>query len=557
MNLPSVSRAEKFVFLAAFGLIVLSRVVAVFIGRDPGFDQAMVMSSFPLASFADYFRPLPLFEQGSSLGSIAQLDLVSHLFGTEGTGRFAAMRVWSAVVACTGYFVLYRILRRSFSWIVVGLILILIASPTEIILFTTNDKNYVNEFLCACLMIWAGHAYLDRPDSRRFTFFVGVTLLTCVFALTAPLILAATGGGMLVALLARMPASEWLAPATRRTLLQLVALGLIGIVLCGLFYVFYTKPITVFQNTAYANRYELTFLELGNPLSAHNLNAMKIILRAFHEMAQPAYFVEVVHRLGLISHLTVFHVVTMTIALIGFPAYWKRSKFLAGGLAFGILTFLILNLANLLPILQMRYFMFFTPFAVPCFAMGLVTIVEALSRWLHRPSLASPAIAVVTLAIGGAATIQASDLKYMEVSEKLALIDRYQAPLWLYYGAQPSVRALRPDLLTGKERTVLGLISHDSVMDSWTRAARDELNFMTSESYYAEVAKDLEGQEPVWLLLTHYWPEERDRGAGLARIFAMAEADGRQCRKLTRDGGIVALCTLPDDFPNEFSDTLK
>ena len=541
-------RYERYFPVIIFALIILSRIIAIVDGRDPGFDQAMLMANFPLDSLHSYFQPLPLFEQATALGSVALLDLASNVFGDEGLARLHAIRIWAALAACLGYLVLYQILRQSFSIWEATLALTLIAAPNEVLLFTTNPKNYVNAFLASCLLMCVGQAYLKNPDGRRIAAFLGVTLLTCIFAFTAPLIVAATGGGMLVATLSRYPRSEWAGPQARRDLLRLTVMGLVAVICCLLFYLYFTKPVTILDQTAYADRYDAVFLTIAAPFSDHNLYVGRNILRVFYLMVAPAYLNELIFWLGLLQYATIIHLMCLLVSLVGFPILWRRSKFLAGGLIAGTLTILIANTAQVLPIASVRHFLFLTPFVVPCFALGLVRIIEFILTRLKAKAFVPAVLSVIMLAICGAAALRSGDLKNTEVSEHLARIDEFPAPLWIYYGAQPSVRTLRPDLILNPNAKVMGILPHASTTSSWMLAARDSQNRLTSEDYFKQTATALAGQEPIWLLFAHYLSETRVP-EGLDRFIGIAEADGRICQTQRAPGSLLALCAMPDELP--------
>ncbi|SLN75809.1 hypothetical protein [Ruegeria meonggei] len=551
MSSLHISRYERYLPIVVFALIIISRIIAIVDGRDPGFDQAMLMANFPLESLHSYFQPLPLFEQATALGSVALLDLVSNVFGNEGLTRIHAIRIWAALAACLGYFILYHMLRQSFSIWEATLALTLIAAPNEALLFTTNPKNYVNAFLVSCLLMWVGQAYLKNPDGRRVAAFLGVTLLTSIFAFTAPFIVAATGGGMLVATLSRYPRQEWTSPQARRDLLRLTVLGLMAVICCLLFFLYFTRPITVLDQMAYANRYDAVFLTIASPFSDHNLYAGKNILRVFYLMVAPAYLNELIFSLGLLQYITIIHLICLLISLIGFLTLWGRSKFLAGGLSAGILTILVANTAHILPIASVRHFLFLTPFVVPCFALGVVRVVEFILARLNAQAFVPVVLSVIMLAICGAAVLRSGDLKNAEVSEHLARIDEFPAPLWIYYGAQPSVRTLRSDLILNPNAKVIGLLPHESTTSSWMLAARESQNRLTSEEYFKQTATALAGQEPVWLLFTHYLSETRVPN-GLDRFIGIAEADGRVCQTQSAPGSLLALCAMPDDLPTNW-----
>ncbi|MEZ5777143.1 MAG: hypothetical protein R3E44_02150 [Paracoccaceae bacterium] len=530
--------------LGALALIIASRVIAIADGRDPGFDQAMLMSNFPLDSLAQYFRPLPYFEQATALGSVMELDLVSRIFGAEGLARFTGVRILAAMAACLGYYLLYRVMRPSFRSAEIALILILMASPQETLLFTTNPKNYVNEFLAACLLIAAAARCLRKPDVTGVLAFLAASLLACVFSFLAPVLLVAAGGGLAVATLLRN------GPGASRETARLAGLALPALGLSALFYLFFTRIVTMPDQSAYADRYATTFVDLWNLRSAGNAEAAENILRVLFLMVAPSYLDAILFRAGLISGLPALYAIFAFIALVGLPAYFRRSKLLAGGLLVGGAAILVLNAAHLLPIASTRHFMFLAPFAVPSFALGVVAILQAVFRRI-RLSLLTPAIAAITLAIGAAAVLRAADLENTEVSAHLDRVAKYDAPLWIYYGAQPSVRALRPELIARGAPRTLGLLRHETTMSSWTTQARGRENHLTSEAYYERAATELAGTGPIWLLFAHYWPEAMTED-GLDRFYRMAEADGRVCRRVGAKGGVLALCALPEEFPAGF-----
>jgi len=536
--------------LLTFLLIIASRVIAIVDGRDPGFDQAMLMSNFPLDAFVQYFRPLPFFEQATSLGSVVELDLVSRIFGAEGLARFTGVRVLAAMAACLGYYLLYRVMRPNFHNAEIALILILLASPQETLLFTTNPKNYVNELLASCLLIAAAARYLRIPDVTGVLAILASSLFACVFSFLAPVLLVTVGGGLLVSTLAQHRAGDWLSRDAARNLVRLAGLALPVLALSVLFYYFFSHVVTVPDQAAYADRYAATFFDIWGPTSAENAEVAENTLRVLYLMVAPPYLDVVLYRMGLISWLPSLYAPFGLIALVGLPTYFRKSKLLAGGLLVGGAAILVLNVAHLLPIASTRHFMFFAPFAVPSFALGIVAILRAIMRWI-KPSWLPPVIAAITLAIGAAAVLRASDLENTEVSDHLDRVAKYDAPLWIYYGAQPSVRALRPDLIARGAPKTLGLLRHETTMSSWTTQARGSRNHLTSEAYYERVAADLAGTGPIWLLFAHYWPEVLTDD-GFDRFCRMAEAGGRICRKVTANGGLLALCTLPDEFPAGF-----
>lgn len=544
------------VSVALFVLIILARVLAVVDGRDPGYDQAMLMANFPLESFASYFMPLPYFEQATALGSVAELDLASRVFGNEGLARFHAIRTIAATLAVCGYVMLWRIMRRRLDLPEAVLALALVASTNEVLLFTTNPKNYVNEFFFTCLLLWVGIAYLENPKVKRAAIFLGVSFLTCAFSFVAPLIFIAVGGGVLAALIFKNRDDERISMTKRPLLVKVLGLGSTCFLISLLFHILYTVPMTALDQIAYADRYAHSFIQLAPLISSHNVEAIKGILNVFYLMVEPAYFPQALHAAGLISFLPTIHVLCALVALWGFPVYWQKSKVLAGGLAAGSVVFLLLNILHVLPITSVRHFLFFTPFAVPCFAVGLVRILRAVLTALKRGPWAPATTCALGFVLLIVAAVRSTDLENAQISSHLELVAQHPAKLWVYYGAQPGLRALRPDILNGGNVKVIGLLNHKSTTQSWQLQARDENNHLTSDDYMKRVAVWLSGSDPIWLLFTHFRPEERVPGQ-LSRFVEAAEADGRNCRRKDDNGGVLFFCALPGEVPEDLDALLN
>ncbi len=546
MSMSSRSAAVLPVLLLA--IIALSRIVSIWDGRDPGYDQAMLMSNFPLPPFATYFGPLPYFEQAAPLGSVLELDLVSRIFGNEGLTRFTVIRLIAAALAVGGYFILWRIMRRYFETPEVLWAIALLACTNEVLLFTTNPKQYVFGFFFACALLWAGLSFLDRPTLKRAAVFTGCAILACLFAFTAPLILATVGGGLLAELISRHRSSAMSGPDFQQGLYRLLGLGAVTLTISLGFHVWYTLPMAELDQVAYADRYLDSFISVTAAFSAQTIESVRGILNVYFLMIEPVYFPQTLHVSGLIWLLPTIHVLCAVIALVGLPTYWRKAPVLAGGLVIGTLAFLVFNAFQKLPITSVRHFLFFTPFAVPCFAVGSIVILRWFLNLLRLSRVATPMICVLSFGLVSVALARSADLKNNEISAHLEMVERHPAKMWVYYGAQPSLRALRPDLMSGENFEVIGLLNHNSTTQSWQMQARDDDNFLTSDDYVERAAEWLSGTDPIWLVFAHYWPEKLVPG-GVSRFVELARADGRVCKTSTDKGGILVFCAEADAIP--------
>lgn len=133
----------RWLLLLAVVAIVVTRIIALGDVRDPDRDMAMLMTNVPLAGMADYFRPLPYYEQTTPLGHLFLIDMLSRLFGPEGMARFLAVRTVSAVagLAALGLIALsYRRFTRSGE---LALIRLLSAMSLQMMVFSVSEKPYI------------------------------------------------------------------------------------------------------------------------------------------------------------------------------------------------------------------------------------------------------------------------------------------------------------------------------------------------------------------------------------------------------------------------------
>ena len=544
---PISDAQAKILLGVALFLIAGSRLLALAAGRDPGFDQSMLLSNFPLGSYGQYFKPLPFFEQTAPLGVVMILDQLSAAFGREGHGRILAIRSAAIVAACIAYVVFYQTLRPYFGPAISVLAVTLTASSTEALVFTTNAKHYVYEFLASVLMIAAALRFLEKPNRQGALAYLAAAAFTIVFAFTAPLILAIAGGALVVSVLARQTGplhARLFAPDMVRTL----ALTGIAVAAASLFYLLYTRAVTALDFAAYAASDVSTFIRLQTPFFSTNAEIFSYLLKIFYRLAEPTFVHITIWHLQIYEFRSFIWMGFLLISLLGVVLVWRRSLFFGAGVTAGVTGILILNIAGMLPFTGVRHFMFLSPFTVPCFALGAVAIIGSLLRWCGRESWMFVIVLLIVAACGLAASQRATKLESHQVSDYLSRTERIAAPIWLYYGAQPSVRALRPSLIEAGAPGVLGLLDHQSTSSSWLVPARDDGLSLTNEAYLRRTSAALAGTGPIWLLLTHTAVERRVEN-GRFRYLWMAMAKGRECWWAEGGGAVLAFCALPADLP--------
>ncbi len=535
--------------------IIASRVLAVAWGRDPGFDQSMLLSNFPLQAYAQYFLPLPFFEQTAPLGAVAFLDHLSAAFGSEGHARITAVRSVAALAACLAYFMLYRALRPSFGAAIAALATILVASGTVALMSTTNAKHYGYEFLASVVMITVALRHLERLDIRSGMAYLVAALFTAIFAFTAPLLLVTVGAALICAVFARQVGpmhARIMAPDMVRT----VVLTGLSVALALAFYLLYTRTVTALDFAAYSASDATAFIHLETPFLSKNKETLFYLLDIFYKLAEPTFVHPIIWRLGLYDYRLLLSLSFLSISLLGLVIAWRRSVFFGAGATFGLSGILILNVAGALPFTAVRHFMFLSPFTVPCFALGLVAMISAFLGLFRREAWTFGMLALLVATCGLALCLQATKLKTHEVSEYLDRTEQIDAPIWLYYGAQPSIRALRPSLLKERAPRLIGLIDHRSSPSGWLAAARADETAHTSEAYLRRARADLSGTEPIWLLFTHTLAEQHVTD-GRIRFIEMAIAPGRKCWWAEGNGGLLVFCALPEDIPRSKLEALS
>src|SRR5262249_21379446 len=147
-------------------------------------------------------------------------------------------------------------------------------------------------------------------------------------------------------------------------------------------------------------------------------------------------------------------------------------------------TTIIINLAGRFPFVWERHFYFMAPLFAAMLVLGAG---EALSRLRSRaalPARTAPfgfALLMTFYVAGGMHGLRS--LKVLEVSPLLRHIETVSpnTPVWVYYGAQPTVSVLASSSLVQ-----LGLLDHRSSLEGWQvrTGSVDPLNVrVTSRAY--------------------------------------------------------------------------
>lgn len=168
-------------------IILVTRLTPIWGGYDPWIDESMLLSSFPLESWAALFRPLPLFEQATPLGHAVLLHITTGIFPQDAV---MATRLVSAMAGLTAAGFLYATLRR----VTIGdervLALSLICLSPFIIRYSLEIKPYIFDYLSTCMVMYAGARLIHARRVVDMAVFVTAGVFAVVFSFTAPLVIA-------------------------------------------------------------------------------------------------------------------------------------------------------------------------------------------------------------------------------------------------------------------------------------------------------------------------------------------------------------------------------
>ena len=529
-SLPTMPNDRTILLISALS-ILLMRLVAVIDGRDPGHDMSMLMANLPLAGFADYFRPLPLFEQTTTLGHLFIIDTATKIFGDTGFDRLIAVRAIAALASLLGLFFMFMTLRRYLGAREIALILILATWSEQAQWYASNEKQYVFGFMSSALLIWMAHRYDEMPGFGNAALFVFASVVAAVFAFSAPIIVAMVGGGLLIATLIRMFAGE----RGFKDVVQLAILGAFSIAPALFLYLVYTTPVTEFDLAAYAIRDEESFLTLSDGLSDQNITNVTLFVRFIYKLSEFPFALELFKFAGFMR--PALHGIFLATALLGFVVLLRRSALLSSILVMGFAVCFTLNALHLLPNTATRHFMFLIPVTVTCYGLGIATVLAFLLGAFRAGDRAvGQVFAGVALVAGVFGIVRAATLEEHEVSAHLARVTADQAPLWVYYGGQPSMMTLKPPV-----DEFLGLIPAASDNTSWYLGARQDDILRPRPDYFENARSTIAGRDHVYLLFVHYWPEARF-GDGLEPWVEMAEDEIGPCTRFDDIGTVLFDC---------------
>ena len=485
------------VLVCALGSALVLRLFVP--ARDPWLDEAMLGLNIKAIGLGDLFRPLPFYEQAAPPGYLALCYLARSI--APDAFFISAVRAVSTVLMIATFYLLLR-LTTAYGGLksAVFLAAVLLASDS-VLTYGVELKQYAADVLATTAILFAGYGLSRSIDARSVLRFFAVTLVASFFSFTAAIPAAAVLGSTLVlhwwrgrrarqavgGSAAGRPAwVGWWSVCAVLTVVSVVAMKKLV-----------TDPLTAMQFSAYSDVYK-TFL---NPRASIGSNA-QILEWLFARIYEFMYLNTFAERHAAATRHAGMLVAAVAIVAVNILAARKSPYLVLTSLMlFGAI--LTLNLARLFPIGYTRHLLFAAPILIVPVALGTSELFETVGR--RAGTLARR---VTTFGVYGALLGLAALATYRTVRADKSVESRFlgevlrtdaASPVWVYFGAQPTVRLIAPPGLR-----FIGMLDYRSGNASWMqRAGVLSRSDPHGDPYLEGFRQVLRGQNSVWLLFTY------------------------------------------------------
>ena len=529
------------VLVCALGAALVLRLFVP--ARDPWIDEAMLGLNIKAVGLGDLFRPLPLYEQAAPPGYLVLCYLARSI--APDAFFVAAVRAVSTVLMIATFWLLLR-LATAYGGLKSAVLLAAVLLASDFILtYGVELKHYAADVFATAAILYAGHDLSRSMNARSVLRFVAVVLVASFFSFTAPIPAAAVLGSTLVLhwWRARRSGKEAAgAPAVRPAWAGWWSLcAVLTVVSVVAIKKLVTDPLTAMQFSAYPDAYK-TFL---NPRNSIGSNA-QILEWLFARIYEFMYLNTFADRLaGATRHIGILAAMAAIVGLNILAARKSPYLVLTGLMLFGAI--LTLNLAKLFPIAYTRHLFFAAPILVMPVALGTSEFLEVVGRRAGALARRAATVGVYGVLLGLAALATYRTVRADKAVESRFLGDALRmgaaSPVWVYYGAQPTVRLIAPPGLR-----FIGMLDPHSGDASWVRRGGVLSRGDPGGDVYLEgFRRALRDQDSVWLLFTHtqlYVRPEQSldpylavagsvvgacklrRAAGLDRLYWCSRGDG-------------------------------
>ncbi len=485
------------VLLCALGSVLVLRLFVP--ARDPWIDEAMLGLNIKAVGLGDLFRPLPLYEQAAPPGYLALCFLARSI--APDAFFVDAVRAVSTVLMIATFYLLLR-LATAYGGLKSAVLLAAVLFASDFVLtYGVELKHYAADVFATAAILFAGHDLARSMDARSVLRFAAVALVASLFSFTAPIPAAAVLGSTLVVhgWRARRPGKEagaaptvgpswvgWWSLCAALTVVSVVATKKLV-----------TDPLTAMQFSAYPDAYK-TFLDPRNSVGS-NAQILEWLFARIYEFMYLNTFAD--RLAGTTRHIGIL---LAMVAIVGVNILAARKSpylVLTGLMLFGAI--LALNLAKLFPIAYTRHLFFAAPILLVPVALGTSEFLETVGRRAGALARRATTVGVYGALLGLAALATYRTARADKAVESRFLSDALHtdaaSPVWVYYGAQPTVRLIAPPGLR-----FIGMLDPHSGDASWVRRggvlSRGDAR---GDVYLEGFRRVLHDQDSVWLLFTH------------------------------------------------------
>jgi len=484
------------VLLCALGSALVLRLFVP--ARDPWIDEAMLGLNIKAVGLGDLLRPLPLYEQAAPPGYLVLCYLARSI--APDPFFVAAVRAVSTVLMIVTFYLLLR-LATAYGGLKSAVLLAAILLASDFFLtYGVELKHYAADVFATAAILFAGHELSRSMNARSGLRFVAVVLVASFFSFTAPIPAAAVLGSTMVlhwwrarhvgkeAGEARSVRRAWVGWWSLCAVLTVVSVVAIKKLV--------TDPLTAMQFSAYPDAYK-TFLSPRSSIGS-NAQILEWLVARIYEFMYLNTFAD--RLVGTTRHLGVLLAMAAIVGLNVLAARKSPYLVLTGLMLFGAIV--TLNVAKLFPIAYTRHLFFAAPILLMPVALGTSEFLEIVGRAGVLARRAAT-VGVYGVLIGLAALATYRTVRADKAVESRFLGDALRmgpaSPVWVYYGAQPTVRLIAPPGLR-----FIGMLDAHSGYSSWVRRGGVlSRNDPRGDVYLEGFRRALRDEDSVWLLFTH------------------------------------------------------
>ena len=428
-------------------------------GRSLWLDEAMLALNIVNRGFAGLFRPLD-YDQGAPIGFLLVEKVLNVMFGDH---EFV-FRLFPFIAGIVALYLFYLLLRRTTSDIGLWTGLVLFATGSELIYYSSEMKQYMIDVAVTLLLVLLSMPlFTGQTEKRNYVFLGLIGALTMWFSHPALFVLVGIGVGLFI---------QALKQRERHQLSSVLVIGVIWLANLGLLYLVSLRGLS--QNTFLLEYWQENFMPIP-PWTDWGWFALvfKGLIRNQIGIFVPAWFV-------------------LILVILGFILLFRKNQTYAGALLMIFVLALAASALRLYP-LGGRLSLFLAPLII-------ILVSHALDALQHNNRLPN-ILGVLSAVLVGI---------YLVYSPTIESIYNFVDPKYFEH-IRPSMATLSENW---KEGDVL-FVSNGAVPAFRFYADRyglGDVDYQTNEASdyqkpenIVQHLQNLDGNPRVWVLITHVY----------------------------------------------------